>query len=207
MLAIFVKLQRQVLGGKLPSKWTVNVFDHDHSKEVYHLPYVIVDVCDDLRASVTQHMANNILENSIRFLPQILPSRTINKVISWGDDPHTAAKVVLVPQYDVVDVESEHVFRCIGSVEMGEDDVPIIVMYQTDEKDGVGLIEVVIDHTGRELKTYMEYDAATVRYAHSPNRLVFPKPSGSNPSDQKTNEIVNKIADFMDSLPLPDNYE
>lgn len=205
MLAIFVKLQRQVLGGKFPSKWVVNMFDYGHSTGTYHLPYVIVNVCDDLRASMTQHIANDILESSIRFIPQNLPSRTINKVVSWGDDPHTTAKVVLVPKYDLADVESEHLFQCIGSVPMDEDDVPIIVMYQTDEKNDVGQIEVVIDHTQQERQTYMEHEAAVLRYVHSTDRFVFPNPSGSYPYDPKTIEIVSKIADFMDSLPLPND--
>lgn len=205
MLAIFVKLERLVLGDKFPPKWGVVMFDYNRSSHPYQLPYVIINVRDDLRASMAQHIANNILESSVRFEPQNLSSTTINRSVSWGEDPFTCAKVTLMPHYITTDVESEHTFRCIGGVTIDEDEVPIIVMHQIDDKEGVGRIDAVIDFKGVERTPILEYDAHTVKYAHSPEREDLPNHLGHNPSDPKTNEIVDKIADFMQSLPVDFN--
>lgn len=198
MLAIFVKLHRSDFDSSVTKYvWRASLFKCGKAE----CPFVMIEVRDDLRASMFQHITQNILERSVKFKPQALRSHGMSRLVSWGENPAAEAKVTLVPTFKLVESESTHTFVKIGDVRISDDDVPIIVMYQTDDGPNAGYIEEVIDFREQTHIPTVGWAARTLKDTYCNRPTEDAKPFG-NETAVIVSEIVNKIADFMEALPM-----
>lgn len=200
MLAIFVKLHRSDFDSSgTKYVWRAQLFKCGKAE----YPFVIIDVRDDLRASLLQHITQNILERSVKFEPQALQSHSMSRLVSWGENPAAEAKVTLVPAYKLVESESTHTFVKIGDVRIGDsdDDVPIIVMYQTDDGPNAGYIAEIVDFRNKTHIPTVVWAARTLKESYC-NRPTENANHFGNQTGVIVSEVVNKIADFMETLPM-----